>query len=205
MTSRKHCSPTEEPTCCHILHLMFASYWKPKVKNHYLPLQCDGMVARFNRTIKSMIRTHTALFGQQWDCCLPGLLYMYMYVYRNTFHKSTWEKLSWLLFGEDCRSPSEAVLLPPSTLQSADVNNHREEVILSLPSALELAAKCIQKAQSKYKQHYHYDHIAVPTTPTRSGNRYLSSILMKKQKTEEMILTLAWTIPDPGSKWTWCD
>ena len=36
--------------------------------------QCDGMVERFNRTLKTMLRKHAATFGNQWDQYLPGLL-----------------------------------------------------------------------------------------------------------------------------------
>lgn len=36
--------------------------------------QCDGMVERMNRTLKAMLRKHTAKFGKQWDQFLPGVL-----------------------------------------------------------------------------------------------------------------------------------
>ena len=49
--------------------------------------ECDGMVERFNRTLKSMLRKHAARFGKQWDQFLPGVLY----AYRNTPHQSTGE------------------------------------------------------------------------------------------------------------------
>ena len=93
--------------------------------------QCDGMVERFNRTLNAMIRKHVTQFGKQWDQYLPGLLW----AYRNTPHESTGEKPSYLLFGMDCRSPSEAALLPPSALQPVDVEDYREELTLSLSSA----------------------------------------------------------------------
>ncbi len=71
--------------------------------------QCDGMVERFNRTLKTMLRNHASRFGDQWDQHLSGVLW----AYRNTPHESTAEKPSFLLFGRDCRSPSEAALLLP--------------------------------------------------------------------------------------------
>ena len=49
--------------------------------------QCDGAVERFNRTLKSILRKHTARFGSQWDRYLPGMLW----AYRNTPHTSTGE------------------------------------------------------------------------------------------------------------------
>ena len=55
--------------------------------------QCDGMVERFNRTLKTMLRKHAAQFGVQWDTYLYGVLW----AYRNTPHESTGEKPSFLL------------------------------------------------------------------------------------------------------------
>ena len=37
-------------------------------------LHCDGMVERFNRTLKSMLRKRAAQFGSQWDRYLAGVL-----------------------------------------------------------------------------------------------------------------------------------
>ena len=39
--------------------------------------ECDGMVERFNRTLKTMLRKHAARFGNQWDRFLPGVLWAY--------------------------------------------------------------------------------------------------------------------------------
>ena len=118
--------------------------------------QCDGMVERFNRTLKTMLRKHAAKFGNQWDKYLHGALW----AYRNVPHESTGEKPSFLLYGFDCHSPTEAALLPPSTIQPTDVADYRE-LILSLSSARELAAKTIQKAQKRYKDQH--DKFLSPT------------------------------------------
>lgn len=112
--------------------------------------QCDGMVERFNRTLKTILRKHAATFGAQWDQYLPGVLW----AYRNTPHESTGEKPSYLLFGVDCRTPTEAVHIPPSSLHPADVSEYKEELCLSLSVARDLAARNIQKAQTKYKKYY---------------------------------------------------
>ena len=70
--------------------------------------QCNGVVERFNRTLKSMLRKQAVKFGMQWDKYLSGVLW----AYRNTPHSTTGEKPSFLLFGFDCRSPTEAALFP---------------------------------------------------------------------------------------------
>ena len=112
--------------------------------------QCDGMVERFNRTLKAMLRKHAARFGNQWDQYLSGVLW----AYRNTPHETTGEKPSFLLFGLDCRSPIQASLLPTTPLSPTDVSDYREELLLSLRSARELAMQSIRKAQTRYKKQY---------------------------------------------------
>ena len=108
------------------------------------------MVERLNRTLKTALKKHAAQFGVQWDKYLPGVLW----AYRNTPDESIGEKPSFLLFGMDCRTPTEAALLPQTQLMPTEVEDYREEVILSLSSAQELAAKAIQKAQKRYKTQY---------------------------------------------------
>ena len=112
--------------------------------------QCDGMVERLNRTLKTMLRKHVAKFGGQWDRFLPGILW----AYRNTPHESTREKPSFLLFGLDLKSPTEAALLPPDPLSPTDLSSYREELVLSLSAARELAVANIQRAQEHYKGQY---------------------------------------------------
>ena len=70
--------------------------------------QCNGLVERYNRTLKAMLRKHMARFGNQWDQFLYGVQWAY--------HNTTGEKPSFLLFGTDLRTPSEAALSPPSSL-----------------------------------------------------------------------------------------
>ena len=112
--------------------------------------QCDGTIERFNRTLKSMLRKHAARFGLQWDKFLPGVLW----AYRNTPHSSTGERPSFLLFGVDCRSPTEAAFLPVPECVPMDIPDYREELLLSLSSARELALQNIEKAQRRYKHQY---------------------------------------------------
>jgi len=112
--------------------------------------ECDGMVERFNRTLKTMLRKHASRFGNQWDRYLSGVVW----AYRNVPHESTGEKPSFLMFGVDLRTPTEAALLPPTPLESGDIDDYREEVALSLSSARKLAADSIQRAQQKYRIAY---------------------------------------------------
>lgn len=123
----------------------------PRVLNTtaYHP-ECDSMVERFNRTLKAMLRKRAAQFGNQWDRYLPGLLW----AYRNTPHDTTGEKPSFLLFGWDCRSPTEATLLLVCHTVPATVEDYSEELVLTLSSARETALESIRKAQKRYKSSY---------------------------------------------------
>ena len=111
--------------------------------------QCDGAVERFNRTLKCILRKYTARFGSQWDRYLPGVLW----TYRNP-HTSIGKKPLFLMYGVDCRTPTEAAYLPISEVYPINVEDCREELMISLSSARELAATTIQKAQSRYKGNY---------------------------------------------------
>ena len=97
-----------------------------------------------------MLRKHVAKFGGQWDRFLPGVLW----AYRNTPHEPTKEKPSFLLFTIDLRSPTEAALLPPDPISPCDGDDYREELMVSLSSARELAVASIREAQWRYKGQY---------------------------------------------------
>ena len=93
---------------------------------------------------------HAARFGKEWDKFLPGV----QWVYRNTPHEATGEKPSYLLFGVDLRTPSEVALLPTTPLENRSLRDYREELVMSLTSARELAARSIQHSQKRYKKNY---------------------------------------------------
>ena len=112
--------------------------------------ECDGMVERFNRTLKSMLRKRVAQFGAQWDKSLSGILW----AYRNTPHEATGEKPSFLLFGWDCKSPTEAAFMPPEDVTPTSVTDYREELMLNLSLARKSALENIRRSQKKYKLQY---------------------------------------------------
>ena len=112
--------------------------------------RCNRMVERFNRTFKTMLRKHVSKFGVQWDKYLSGVLWAYCY----TPHSSTGEKPSFLLFGFDCRHPTEAAVLPTKPPSLTDISDYREELVLSLSSARALAKKSIAKAQQVQQAGY---------------------------------------------------
>ena len=136
--------------------------------------QCDGAVERFNRTLKTILRKHAARFGSQWDQYLHGVLWAYW----NMPHSSTGEEPSFLLYGFDCRSPTEAAYLPGNEVNPTDVSDYREELMTSLTSAREIAAKTIQRAQVRYKN----SMIAKPSSRTSSSEIGYSCAFPKRKR-----------------------
>ena len=64
--------------------------------------QCDGLVERFNRTLKTMLSTLVVNKGHDWDRLLQPLLF----AYRSTPHSSTVETPFFLLYGKDAKLPT---------------------------------------------------------------------------------------------------
>jgi len=77
-----------------------------------------------------------------------------LWAYRNVPHESTGEKPSFLLFGWDLQTPTEAAFVKSSQLTPTSAEGYREQVILSLTSAHKLAAESIKRAQEHYKNLY---------------------------------------------------
>lgn len=128
---------------CHLLGI------KKLNTTSYHP-QCDGLVERFNRTLKTMLRKHAADYGVQWDQYLSGVLW----AYRNTPHEATGEKPSFLLYGIDCRYPTEAALVPPNPVRPTTVEDYREGLVHMLGEARKQATIADQKAQNRQKRYY---------------------------------------------------
>ena len=120
-----------------------------------------------------MVRKYVVKFGVQWDQYLHGILWAYW----NTPHSSTGEKPSYLLFGFDCRFPSEAALLPSNLLDVTDVSDYREELVLTLSNARNIAIMTNLESQRHYKEQY--DKAAV--TPKFRIGDWVQYILPKKR------------------------
>jgi len=71
-----------------------------------------------------MLRKQAAKSGVQWDKYISRVLW----AYRKTPHSSTTEKPSFLLYGFDFRSPTEAALLPTKPLKPTNVSDYREHL-----------------------------------------------------------------------------
>jgi hypothetical protein len=67
------------------------------------------------------------------------------------------------MFGLDLRTPTEAAILPDQqAIEEMDLDDYREELVLSMSSAREMASTCIAKAQANYKRSYDKQSKAFP-------------------------------------------
>ena len=94
-----------------------------------------------------MLHNHMSRFGTQWDKYLSGAVW----AYRNTPHHTKSEKPSYLLFGMNLQSPVEAELTSPFKLEPMLVSNYREELLLSLLSAKQLAVRLFKRPRESIK------------------------------------------------------
>ena len=68
--------------------------------------QTDGMVERFNSTLKCLLRKLTQKGTMEWDKCLPFILW----AYRGSIHKSTGYSPYELMFGWTMRTPLDELV-----------------------------------------------------------------------------------------------
>ena len=67
--------------------------------------QTDGLVERYNQTLKRMLRKFVAANGKDWDRWLPNLLFAYREVPQATTGFSPFE----LLYGRRVRGPLDVL------------------------------------------------------------------------------------------------
>ena len=111
--------------------------------------QTDGLVERFNATMKAMLRKVIQKFDQQWDKALPYL----MFAYREVPQESTGFSPFELLYGRKVRGPLDILketweakaTTPDSTVSYLMKVRDRLESMTELAQASDEAAKRTQK------------------------------------------------------------
>lgn len=130
--------------------------------------QTDGLVERFNQTLKAMLRRTVNGEGKDWDRLLPYLLFAYREVPQASIGFSSFE----LLYGRTVRGPLDVVK------ESWEANKKSNENVVSyilavqdkLAAMADLVMENMKKAQDKQK--YWYDRNARETT-LEPGERVL--------------------------------
>jgi len=129
----------------------------------YHPM-CNGLVEKFNGTLKTMLRRMVSEQPKQWHRYIDALLF----AYRSVPQESTGFAPFELLYGRSVRSPIN-VLKELWTNDTNDISHDTKttyeyvfELRNKLGETLQIAQEELQKSQKKYK-HY-YDRKAKPRT-----------------------------------------
>ena len=118
--------------------------------------QTDGLVERFNQTLKLMLRKVMVKEGKDWDKLLPYLLFAYREVPQASTGFSPFE----LLYGHQVRGPLDVLSESWQSSQKSDesVVSHILSVREKLVTMRELVSTNLQQAQAQQKKWY--DHNA---------------------------------------------
>ena len=114
--------------------------------------QTDGVVERFNQTLKSMLRKYATKAGRDWDRLIPYLLFAYREVPQSSTGFSPFE----LLYGHPVRGPLDILR------ESWEANGRSTESVVSyvlhirekLEKMMDLVQVNMKKAQHQQKQWY---------------------------------------------------
>ena len=117
--------------------------------------QTDGLVERFNQTLKSMLRRTATNEGKDWDKLLPYLLFAYREVPQASTGFSPFE----LLYGRNVRGPLDVLR------ESWEASQRSEESVVSyvlstrekLKEMSDIVQENLKKVQDKQKQWYDKD------------------------------------------------
>ena len=112
--------------------------------------QTDGLVERFNRTLKQMLAKVVGKKGRDWDELLGPVLL----AYRTTPHSSTGEAPFYLVYGRDAHLPTALDFKVPTVKYPIVATEYAKEVSRELKRARAVAKDNIQKAQKNQKRHY---------------------------------------------------
>ena len=112
--------------------------------------QTDGLVERFNRTLKQMLAKVVGQKGRDWDELLGPVLL----AYRTTPHSSTGEAPFYLVYGRDANLPTALDFKTPAVKYPIVATDYGKELSLELKRARQAAKVNIQRAQKDQKKYY---------------------------------------------------
>nr|KAG5702720.1 hypothetical protein BaRGS_013357 [Batillaria attramentaria] len=148
--------------------------------------QCNGLVERFNGTLKSMLRRLCSERPRDWDRYLPALLFAYREVPQESLGFSPFE----LLYGRTVRGPLTLLKELWTKEQNEEVRTTAEYVV-DLRHRLEETCKMAQEnlAQASRRYAKHFDRRAV-SRKFPVGSKVLLLLPVRDNKLE-----MAWQGP----------
>ena len=148
--------------------------------------QCNGLVERFNGTLKTILKKLCAECPEQWDRYLPSVLF----AYRTSIQESSGFSPFELVFGRKIRGPMELLRAFWGGTEDEEVKNTYKYVVdlkQRLQETCNIAQQELLKAQEMNKKYY--DRSARPKT-IEVGKRVLLLLPTKANK-----LLLQWRGP----------
>ena len=138
--------------------------------------QTDGLVVRFNGTLKSMLRMLTSSNQKDWDEVLPYLLFTYREVAQESTSFSPFE----LLYGHRVRGPLDVLDVLKEVWSEAERENttvasHVITMKKHLQGMTGIVKTNLTKAQKRQK--LHYDERVKPQTLQRCWCWYLPNVI----------------------------
>ena len=118
--------------------------------------KCNGLVERFNGTLKSILKKLCADRPEDWDRYLPAVLFAYREVPQDSTGFSPFE----LLYGRQVRGPMtilKEIWLKEDTDDESEVQTTYDYVVNlrnRIESTCELARVELSKASARYKKYY---------------------------------------------------
>lgn len=112
--------------------------------------QSNGMVERFNGTLKSMLRKISLSQPREWDRYIPALLFAYRELPNETLGFSPFE----LLFGHSPRGPLDLLANHWTKPQENDVKNVYQyvyDLYNRIRDTCDLAQECVKQKTAVYK------------------------------------------------------
>ena len=124
---------------------------KPITTTPYHP-QTDGLVERFNKTLKDLLRKIIQGEGREWEKYLPCVLFAYREVPQESTGFSPFE----LIFGRDVRGPLDILKEQWSKAEEAvdDILTYVTKVRERMEAAREIVIQNMKKSQNKQKEWY---------------------------------------------------
>ena len=114
--------------------------------------QTDGVVERFNQTLKSMLRKVAIQEGKDWDKMIPYVLFAYREVPQSSTGFSPFE----LLYGREVRGPLDVI--KETWVAKSNSNDSVISHILAMRDKMDLMTKVVhdslEEAQMKQKTWY---------------------------------------------------
>ena len=115
-------------------------------------LQTDGLVERFNQTLKAMLRKTAVQEGKDWDLLIPYVLFAYREVPQSSTGFSPFE----LLYGREVRRPLDVVkeTWEASERSNQSVVSYVVNIREKLEKMMALVRENVEKAQKVQKAWY---------------------------------------------------